>query len=78
MADLQRIHHGNVRLLVLAFCVQGLCGWSVYKGYSYNMERVNYYKTRGKEKKSQKCLGKTHKGGGQLFIGPDIILDVIK
>lgn len=45
-----RIYHGNVRLLVLAVCVQGLAGRSVYKGYSYDMERVSYCKTRGKKK----------------------------
>lgn len=54
LADLWRIYHGNIRLLVLALCVQGPGGWSLYKVYSYNMERVNYYKTRGKEKKPQK------------------------
>lgn len=50
MPDLWRIYHGNVRLLVLAVCVQGLAGRSVYKGYSYDMERVSYCKTRGKKK----------------------------
>ena len=55
MADLQRIYHGNVRLLVLALCVQGPGGRSVYEGYGYNTERVNYYKTRGKGKKKKKA-----------------------
>lgn len=52
LEDLQRIYHGNVRLLVLALCVQGLSGRSVYTDYGYNMERVNNYKTRGREKKT--------------------------
>lgn len=52
LADLRRMHHGNVTLLMLALCMQGLGGWSVCKGYGYNMEKINYYKTRGKEKKT--------------------------
>lgn len=54
LADLPRIYHRNVRLLVLAFCVQGLGGRSVHKGCGYNTEIVNYYKTRGKEKKKSR------------------------
>lgn len=40
--------------------------------------RENYYKTRGwTKKKRQNFLGQTHRGEGQLFIGPDIIFHVI-
>lgn len=37
-AALWRIHHGNVRLLVLVLCVQGLVG-GLYEGCGYNTER---------------------------------------
>lgn len=38
LAALQRIHHGNVRLLVLVPCMQGLVG-GLYEDCGYNTQR---------------------------------------
>lgn len=53
--------------------------WEVYVRAVVTTQRENYYKTRGwTKKKGQNFSGQTHKGEGQLFIGPDITLHVIK
>ena len=59
---LWRIHHGNVRLLVLVLCMQdqveGLC-----EGCSYNTERKLLQNQGMDKKKGQNFPGQTHTQG---------------